>query len=189
MQHIIQLDQPIKIYYNDKVYSPKYSSINTINLVDKLISDIGKPLSVLDVGCGSGVIGLSVKSIHPNCQVTLCDIDKSAVQVSRLNSKRLGLRVKVKKCDMVPNGEWNIIVANLPTFSDEDMEQELHGPDVSYYAGEPMSMYRKLFKKKASQFLVCECQPIYQQEFLALAAEEGYTLILSAGDAFAFIGS
>lgn len=174
----------LKFYYNKKVYSPEYSSGDTVRLVNKLIED-GKPdMTVLDVGCGSGFIGLSIKKHNPEAKVILCDVSPEAVRVSKLNSKRLGLSVDVIQGHLAVC-EAEIIVANLPTYSDEDMKQELHGPKESYYAGDPLSLYDELFKTAKCKALVCECQKKYQKEFLRLAKKRGWKLVLSLDNAFA----
>lgn len=179
------------IYFNKKVYSPEFSSVGTILLADKLIKDGQKEnASVLDVGCGSGVIGLGVKFKNPFANVTLCDVDKEAIKVTKRNARDLKLRVTVIKTDLLPKlGQWDIITANLPTYSDEDMKQELNGPPIAYYSKEPLALYEKLFTQARGRCraLVCECQDKYQKEFLKLAQAKGWTIILFTETSFAFI--
>lgn len=193
MHSILELEgKKLDIYFNDKVYSPEYSSEGTILLVNKLVFDGGKPtLDILDVGCGSGFLGLGVKLFNPFCSVTLSDVDSEALRITKLNAKRNGLKVSVVKSDLIPKvGTWHIIMANLPTFKDEDMEKAVHGPRIAYF-GEGMTLYEKLFKTAQGRCkaLVCECQPKYQTEFKKLAKDLGWTEILSSGDSFAFIYS
>lgn len=199
MQHVVSLGagKTIQLYYNKNVYSPEYSSISTILLADKLIKDGKKPNATLcDVGCGTGMIGLGVKKLNPTIQLTLCDIDNAAVRVSKLNAKRLGLPATVLQSDMLPTGSsagrWDIITANLPTFTQLDMPLALHGPEVAYYSGEPeepLTLYEKLFNeaKGRCKALVCECQTKYQEPFLQMAEKAGWKLVLSSDMAFAFI--
>lgn len=190
MQYIARLPAPMKLYYNEKVYSPEYSSIDTILVADKMIRDGGKPnTTVLDVGCGTGMIGLGIKLLNPEAEVTLSDIDSEAVRITSLNAKRLGLDVTVHQSDMLPTGYWEIITANLPTYADEDMSQELHGPKIAYYSKEPLALYERLFNvsKERCKALVCECQEKYQEEFLAMAKNSGWRLALHTDFAFAFI--
>lgn len=190
MQYVVRLPEPMKLYYNPSVYSPEYSSIDTILITDKLIKDGKKEnASVLDVGCGSGVIGLGVKKLNPFSEVTLCDTDFEAVRVTKLNAKRLGLSVKAFESDLIPKlGEWDIICANLPTYSAEDMSQELNGPITAYYSAEPLGLYSRLFKDAVGRCkaLVCECQLKYQEPFLELAESLGWVLILRSDFGFAF---
>jgi len=171
----------IELFYNSKVYSPEYSSIDTIMIVDKLIKDGGDPtISVIDVGCGTGVIGLGVKKLNPEAHVTMCDIEDEAVKVATRNAKENGLKVKVFKHSLLPKGNYHIVTANLPTYSDEDMTQELHGPRSSYYAGDPLSLYRELLRASRwhCKALVVECQAKYQKEFMQVVEKEGFDCVL-----------
>lgn len=190
MQAIVRIPDEMKIYFNSKVYSPEFSSLGTIALADKLIKEGRKPTSsVLDVGCGTGVIGLGVKKLNAFSGVTLCDINSEAVRISKLNAKRLGMNVSVLECDMLPKiGQWDIICANLPTYSEEDLKQELHGPKSAYYSKEPLAMYAQLFTeaKGRCKALVLECQEKYQKPFLLMAQADGWKLILQTEFSFAF---
>ena len=183
----------MRLYYNKNVYSPEYSSVSTILLADKLIKDGKKPDATLcDVGCGTGIVGLGVKKLNPAISLTLCDIDNSAIKVAKLNAKRLGLPAIVTQSDMLPPGRWDIITANLPTFTQLDMPLALHGPEVAYYSGEPeepLTLYERLFNeaKGRCKALVCECQTKYQEPFLKMAESSGWKLVLSSNMAFAFI--
>ena len=178
----------LKLYYNEKVYSPEYSAVDTILVADKLVKDGQKPFtSVLDVGCGSGVVGLGVKQLNPTVLLTMSDVSPEAVKVARLNSKRLGLESVVVTADLLPAiGNWDIITANLPTYNKEDLV-DLHGPE-SAYLGEELTYYSQLFEQAPGRCkaLVCECQKKYQKEFLSLAKKRGWVLILQTEMAFAF---
>lgn len=195
MQHTAQLPgkpgKKLKLYYSTGVYNPKFSSLGTILLADKLIKDGDKlDASILDVGCGSGFIGLGLKTLNPFSQIMLTDINAEALRLTRLNAKRLGLAVGVYKANLVPAlGLWDIIVANLPTFDAKQMvEEELHGPEDAYN-GAGLHLYEELFKQATGRCkaLVCEIQPKLRDSFLALAQKWGYIEILSSGDAIAFL--
>ena len=185
MQYLLELpDKKLKIYYNKKVYSPEYSAVDTILVADKAIQ--GAAIRVLDVGCGSGVVGLGIKALNPQIKLFASDIDSEAVRITRLNGKRLGLEVETFKEDLAPGG-WDMIVANLPTYDQEQMDKfELHGPESAYF-GEGATLYGELFEQAKCKVLVCECQAKHQKEFLELAEALGWELILSTEMAFAFI--
>ena len=46
--------------------------------------------SVLDLGCGSGVLALAVQRIMPRARVLGCDIDERSVEVARSNARQNG---------------------------------------------------------------------------------------------------
>lgn len=71
---------------------------------------------VLDMGCGSGVIGLSLKIRQPQLAVTLADVDALALQSARLNCARLNLNAEVIASDGFENikGRFDFIFTNPP---------------------------------------------------------------------------
>lgn len=74
------------------------------------------PGRVLDMGAGTGCIGLSLAKAWPNAEVTLADISEDALELARLNAGRLDLRPKFFRSDLFEKltGEFDLIVANLP---------------------------------------------------------------------------
>ncbi len=71
---------------------------------------------VLDLGCGSGVIGLTMKSRSPALDVTLTDVDAMALRSAELNSARLGLGAETIASDGLERveGRFDYIFSNPP---------------------------------------------------------------------------
>lgn len=44
--------------------------------------------SVLDLGCGYGVVGVVLKTLFPECDITSVDINPRAVELTQLNAKQ-----------------------------------------------------------------------------------------------------
>jgi len=63
----------------------------------KQLQQLDKLLRILDIGCGTGAIGVSLASMLPNCQVTAIDIDEIAVQTSNDNAKLILGNVGVER--------------------------------------------------------------------------------------------
>lgn len=185
--------QSLKLYYTSKVYSPEYSAVDTIVVADRLIKESkGQIQSVHDVACGSGVLGLGIKKLNPEINVTMSDKSAEAVRIASKNAKSLGLDVGTFKADLLAGMvRRDMVVANLPTFDDNQMKTEkLHGPPSSYGGGlDPLYLYAKLFKqvKNTALVLVCECQEKWQKDFLLLAKLNGLKLILATDNSFAFL--
>lgn len=82
------------------------------------------PSSVLDLGTGSGAIGLSIKHSRPNSKVTLIDVSQAALDVASSNAASLGLNVKSLQShwfENVPNdSRFDLIVSNPPYIADGD---------------------------------------------------------------------
>jgi release factor glutamine methyltransferase len=80
--------------------------------------------SVLDLGTGSGAIGLAIKHSRPNSEVTLVDASEAALAVACGNAISLGLTVCALQSDWlknVPSDErFDVIVSNPPYIADGD---------------------------------------------------------------------
>jgi release factor glutamine methyltransferase len=81
-----------------------------------------RPRTVLDVGTGSGAICLAIADELPECEVTATDSSAEALEVARVNARRLGLDRRVRFLEgTVPEGEaFELTVANLPYVAEVD---------------------------------------------------------------------
>lgn len=74
--------------------------------------------SLLDMGCGVGVIGLSVKKVFPSLSVTLTDRDALALRISRENARLNGIGdVEYQGyLGVLPQDGrgWSCIASNIP---------------------------------------------------------------------------
>jgi release factor glutamine methyltransferase len=88
-------------------------------LVEKLFRG-APPATVLDMGCGSGCIGLSLAKAWPQAEVTLADVSEDALELTRLNAERLGFSgqsVRIVRSDLfekLEDARFDLVVANLP---------------------------------------------------------------------------
>ncbi len=78
---------------------------------------------ILDVGCGYGPLGLTLKSLHRASLVHLFDRDALAVEYSKQNAAFNGLAdVEIYGslgCDDVKRNDFDLIVANIPDHAGE----------------------------------------------------------------------
>ena len=106
---------------------------------------------ILDLGCGSGAIGLTLKSILKDSEVTLTDISKEALEVAKLNANNLNLDVTFIESDWFSNvklEKYDIIVSNPPYIrTDEEIEEIVKNnePSLALYGGvDGLDCYRKI---------------------------------------------
>lgn len=103
------------------------------------ISDCGgmqRTYKVLDLCCGSGCIGISLKLYHKDIDLTLSDVSKDALEVTKQNLERHEVQAKVI-CDSLFAGiteKMDMIVSNPPYIESRVIDTLM--PEVKDY--EPM---------------------------------------------------
>ena len=115
----------------------------TEQLVELLLAEKQPCARVLDVGTGSGVIALTLAATWPEAQVEAVDVSADALALARENAARHGLadRVRIYESDLLAcvEGEFDLIVANLPYVATEDIatlaREVRHDPMVALDAG------------------------------------------------------
>ena len=97
---------------------------------------------VLDVGCGSGVLGLTLAAERPDWDVTLADVSPEALALARENADSLDIsNARFIESDLFAAvvGAFDGIVANLPYVPDSEratMAREvLHDPALALFSG------------------------------------------------------
>jgi release factor glutamine methyltransferase len=110
---------------------------DTETLVERALALLpaGEPAQVLDVGTGSGCLGLTLAAERPDARVTLVDISDAALQVAAQNAELLGVseRVTLLRSDLfqqvrAPEGGFDLIVSNPPYIPSSDVDGLM--PDV-----------------------------------------------------------
>lgn len=83
-------------------------------------------LKILDIGCGSGNIAVSLAKHLPDSEITSIDISGEALQLAEENARRNGVgNIKFQISDIITNGfagnyKFNIIVSNPPYVSNDE---------------------------------------------------------------------
>jgi len=101
----------------------------TEKLVELILEkDWPQGVRILDMGTGSGVIGLSLASKKADAVVTLADLSDSALALAGENRLRLEIdedRVHSVQSDLFASisERFDLIVANLPYISQDDMQK------------------------------------------------------------------
>jgi len=150
---------------NKNVLIPRFETEelveNTIELIREMFD---YPVNIIDLGCGSGCIGLSLKKMLNNVNVTLLDISNDALIVAKENASNLNCDVSFIESDMWNNvsGRFDVIISNPPYIrNDEEIEDIVKNnePHLALYGGDDgLDLYRKirdgLLNHVNSKFLV-----------------------------------
>jgi release factor glutamine methyltransferase len=87
---------------------------------------------VHDVGTGSGAVALATKYERPDLIVSGSDISREAIQVARMNARRLALDVVFTAEPGLPPGHYDLVLANLP-YQDEAGQTNADPPEITDY--------------------------------------------------------
>ena len=97
---------------------------DTETLVDWAISLLrGRgPLSVIDLGTGSGAIALAIAQACPDAHVTAVDTSADALELAGENARALGLQVVFRRSSWLADapGPYDLIVSNPPYVAESD---------------------------------------------------------------------
>lgn len=140
---------------NKNVLIPRFETEelveNTISLIEKLFPN--RNLKGIDLGCGSGCIGITLKKKIPSLEMTLLDISKDALEVAKQNAKNLNTEVSFIENDMLENleGTFDIMISNPPYIKEKEPIEDIvrdNEPHLALYAGsDGLDCYRKILKE------------------------------------------
>ena len=82
------------------------------------------PLTVVDIGTGTGCIAISVALERPDTVVTALDISPDALELAHKNAQQLGAKVAfIASCwfsELVPDARFDVILSNPPYIAPGD---------------------------------------------------------------------
>lgn len=142
-----------KFYINENVLIPRFETEslveNTIKYIDKYFTE---PVDIIDLGCGSGVIGLTLEKKVSTKSVDLIDISKKALEITEKNCKNLSSKANLIESDMFSNidKKYDVIISNPPYIKTTEEIEEIvknNEPHIALYAGaDGLDCYKKILK-------------------------------------------
>lgn len=138
---------------NKNVLIPRFETEElvekTLNILNEKFSDYDS-VKILDVGCGSGVIGITLDKLYKKSIVTCSDISQYALDTTALNAKLLESDINVIKSDMLKNinGKYDVIISNPPYIMEEEqieLKVKNNEPHIALYGGKDgLKYYREI---------------------------------------------
>lgn len=138
---------------DERVLIPRFETEELVENTIKYSKEFfTEPVDIIDLGCGSGVIGLTLEKKLSTKTVDLIDISEEALEVANENGKRLDSKANFIKSDMLENidKKYDIIISNPPYIrADEEIEEIVKNnePHLALYAGtDGLDCYRKILQ-------------------------------------------
>lgn len=133
---------------------PRPESESIIETLNEIKPADGSRL--VDVGTGSGCLGITAKLEHPNLTVDLLDISTHALNIATKNAKNLKANVSTMQSDLLLDYPYSadIIIANLP-YVDKEWEvspETDHEPSLALFAEDNgLRLIKKLIQQSKNK--------------------------------------
>ena len=150
---------------NEEALDPRADSEILITTILKYYPNLHEKLNILDLGSGSGCLGLSLLEEYKNSYVTFVDISEKSLQIARVNAKQFSLvdRSKYYNCDwnekdwdrnlleFTEKSKFDIVVSNPPYIPTNDIkflktEVKSFDPMIALDGGQDgLTAYKSIF--------------------------------------------
>ncbi|MEM1642346.1 MAG: methyltransferase [Desulfurococcaceae archaeon] len=160
-----------------------YSSLFSGTEVDEgtrlLLENIVLPDSglVLDVGCGYGIIGITIAKLNPSLKVYMVDVNPLAVKVSRINARLNDVENRVvvlegDRYEPVKNTLFKAIYSNPPLSAGMKIVE-----DIVLGAREHLEKngFAQFVLAKGGEYLLREARKLYSH--VESTSKKGYILL------------
>jgi release factor glutamine methyltransferase len=166
---------------------PRPESEDMVTIVTEIapknIALIPQSLRIVDVGTGSGCLGITAKLEIPEATVTLIDMSNHALTVAKHNAKALGADVLIQRGDLLRGYPFaiDIIMANLPYVDREwEVSPETQAePAMALFAGSNgLALINQLILQASQKLvpkgtLLLEADPRQHDAIIAIAKTHG----------------
>lgn len=166
------------------VLIPRPESEDLISLFLELTASEITEKTLIDVGTGSGCLGITAKLERNNLSVILSDVSKPALKIAKKNADALKADVTIQQQSLL-NGQIrpvDYIFANLPYVDkDWDVSPELkYEPDIALFAeGEGLKLILELISQAprcltSNGLLFIEADPCQHNRIINIAIKNGF---------------
>lgn len=168
----------------------------TEELVAKIIEDYNGEESILDIGAGSGCIGVTLKKELKVPVVTVLDISQGALEVCKENAKLLNAEIEIIQSDILkdkPDSIYDIIVSNPPYVTSADrklMDKRVleFEPELALFSeDDPLKFYKRICLVaheilKPGGKLYFEINEAYKENTIKVMEESGFENVVVIDD-------
>lgn len=173
---------------NKDVLIPRADTEVLVETLLEYISD-NESVSAVDVGCGSGCIGVSLLHYRKNLSLTAIDISENAIAVAKRNAEKNGVadRMSFFCLDITketPVGEYDFVVSNPPYIRSDvipilDVDVRKFEPRTALDGGEDGLIFYRIIaekiKPKKGGMTAFEIGYDQGKQVAAILEDNGYT--------------
>lgn len=168
---------------------PRPESEQIIELLKEAVSPhtaLSSPelIRLVDIGTGSGCLGITAKLERPHLDATLCDISKGTLDIAEKNAQALGAEVRTMTSNLLADYPFDpdIVLANLPYVDEtwERSEDTRHEPSEALFAGKKgLALIEKCFDELSHRMkfggrAIFEADPRQWEDTIDYAKKSGF---------------
>ena len=137
---------------NEHTLIPRFETEELVEKTLEYMEELfpNQSLKVIDLGCGTGCIGITIKKKKPSSSVTLVDISEETLIVAQENARRLETEVTIINSDYFSNikDKFDVVISNPPYIKDNEEIEDIvknNEPHLALYAGKDgLDAYRQI---------------------------------------------
>lgn len=134
-------------------------AVATLKTIVKMFGKEPK-IKIVDIGTGSGILGIYLKEYFPNSSVICTDISENSLQIAKINAKNHHVEIDFRQGDMLDPIEDEkdvaVIISNPPYIGDEstvDPQTLKYEPHLALFATPKTKYYEIIMSTIDSQIL------------------------------------
>lgn len=138
---------------DERVLIPRFETEELVENTIKYINEyFQNPVDIVDLGCGSGVVGLTLEKKVSTKSVDLIDISRDALEVTNINCGKMNSKASLIQNDFLKNisKKYDVIISNPPYIKTNEEIEEIvknNEPYIALYAGEEgLDCYQKILE-------------------------------------------
>lgn len=126
-EYNFMLNSDLGLFSKDKIDEGSKTLIESYFIFGK------KNVKVLDVGCGYGLIGITLAKVM-NCEVDMIDVNERAIQICKTNIENNKVNAKVFKSDIYENitNKYDVIITNPPIRAGKKIYMQIINESFNY---------------------------------------------------------
>ncbi len=154
---------------------------------------------LIDIGTGSGCLGITAKLLYPELDVTLLDTSKAALAVCEKNAELFGASVATMQSDLVRDYPFSpdIVLANLPYVDkswERSPETDNEPAEALFAQNDGLALIEKCFEQLSHRMnsggiAIFEADPRQWPAITRIATENGFRVSEAGQFAYCFTKS
>ncbi|HEY0965646.1 MAG TPA: HemK/PrmC family methyltransferase [Candidatus Saccharimonadales bacterium] len=152
---------------------------------------------LVDIGAGSGCLGITAKLLYPELDVTLLDISNAALKIAEKNASAFGADIALLRSDLLQAYPYSpdIVLANLPyvdeAWDTNSPELRYEPPEALYATKRGLQIIESCFEElshrmKKGGIAIFEADPRQWESIIAVAKRHGFVVTHAGNFAYSF---